>query len=307
MLNSTTRGDPESPGRRICKSTYQLAKELQKMEHKVCQRSVCNTLYKMGYSLQANRKTQEGKSHPDRNEQFEYINEKVNCFQRKNQPIISVDTSIKENIGNFKAKGQEYHLKGQAIKVNIHDFPDKNKGKAVPYGIYDLTRNNGWVNVGISGDTAEFAVESIRSWWYQMGKRVYQNATELYITADCGGSNGYRLKLWKTELQELASELNLVIHVSHFPPGTSKWNKIEHRMFSFISKNWRGKPLVDMATVVNLISHTTTQTGLLVKARIDEKVYKTGKKVSNKELLNVNLKSNSFRGEWNYKISPKQL
>lgn len=305
LVEPVSRGDPESPLRWTCKSTYKLSEELQNQGHQICQRSVCSRLQELGYSLQAPRKTQEGtQEHPDRNAQFEYINEKVKAFQHQNQPVISVDTKKKEKLGNFKNPGKEYHQKGHPPEVNVYDFLDKRKGKAVPYGVYDMTHDKGWVNVGISHDTAEFAVESIRSWWQQMGKALYPEAMELLITADCGGSNGYRLRLWKVELQKLATELTLTIHVSHFPPGTSKWNKIEHRLFSFISKNWRGRTLIDRATVVNLISHTKTKTGLEVKARLDERGYQKGIKVSDKELAAVNLQRDEFHGEWNYKIRP---
>jgi hypothetical protein len=259
----------------------------------------------MGFSLQSNRKVNEGGKHPDRDEQFKFINNKVKEFQLQQQPVISVDTKKKENIGSFKNAGQEYHKKASAPQVNVYDFIDKEKGKAAPYGVYDLKQNKGWVSVGISSDTAQFAVNSIRSWWYEMGKESYPEATSIYINADGGGSNGSRVKLWKIELQKLANEIGKTIEVSHFPPGTSKWNKIEHKMFCFITKNWRGKPLIDMATIINLISNTTTKTGLKIKAKLDDNIYKTGIVVSDEELAQVNVEKNSFHGEWNYKITPQ--
>lgn len=306
LLEPVTRGDPETPLRWTCKSTHNLANELKKKGYCISQPTVCTLLTELGYSLQANRKINEGGTHPDRNRQFRYINRKTKVFQQQNQPVISVDTKKKENIGNFKNSGQEYHKKGQAPAVNVYDFIDKKKGKVAPYGVYDLSQNNGWVSVGVSSDTARFAVNSIRRWWNEMGKLTYPGARKLYITADCGGSNGNRNRLWKVELQTLANDLNLVIHVSHFPPGTSKWNKIEHRMFSFISKNWRGRPLVDRATVVNLIAHTRTDTGLVIQAGLDETIYEKGIKVSDKKLARVNLRRFKFHGEWNYKISPQR-
>jgi hypothetical protein len=306
LLEPVTRGDPETPLRWTCKSTHNLAKELRQKGYCISQPTVCTLLTALGYSLQANRKINEGGRHPDRNRQFRYINRKTKVFQQQNQPVISVDTKKKEKIGNFKNPGQEYHKKGQAPAVNVYDFIDKKKGKVAPYGVYDLSQNNGWVSVGVSSDTARFAVNSIRKWWNKMGRLTYPGARKLYITADCGGSNGNRNRLWKVELQKLANDLKLVIHVSHFPPGTSKWNKIEHRMFSFISKNWRGRPLVDRATVVNLIAHTRTDTGLVIQAGLDETIYEKGIKVSDKELAQVNLRRFKFHGEWNYKISPQR-
>jgi transposase len=306
LLEPVTRGDPETPLRWTCKSTHNLAKELKKKGYCISQPTVCTLLTELGYSLQANRKINEGGTHPDRNRQFRYINRKTKVFQRQHQPVISVDTKKKEKIGNFKNPGQEYHKKGQAPAVNVYDFIDKKKGKVAPYGVYDLSQNSGWVSVGVSSDTARFAVNSIRRWWNEMGRVTYPGARKLYITADCGGSNGNRNRLWKVELQTLANDLKLVIHVSHFPPGTSQWNKIEHRMFSFISKNWRGRPLVDRATVVNLIAHTKTETGLVIQAELDETIYEKGIKVPDKELAQVNLKRFKFHGEWNYKISPQR-
>lgn len=260
----------------------------------------------MNYSLQANKKTHEGtKEQPDRDAQFTYIKKKTNTFQRQHQPIISVDTKKKENVGNYKNSGREYRKKGKPREVNVYDFKGE-LGKAAPYGIYDMTYNTGWVSVGISHDTAEFAVNSLRRWWYDMGTGFYPNARKLFLTADCGGSNGYRVRLWKTELQKLANEIGQVIHVSHYPPGTSKWNKIEHRMFSFISQNWRGQPLTDYVTIVSLICHTTTDDGLSIKAMLDENTYEKGKKVSDEELSHVNIYRYKFHGDWNYKISPQK-
>ena len=280
MIDPFTRGDPESPLRWTCKSTYNLAEALQSKGYKISQKTVYTLLQEMGYSMQANRKKMEGKQHPDRDAQFQFINKKVKYFQSKGYPVISVDAKKKENIGKYKNTGKEWEKKGQPIEVNTYDFPDKEKGKACPYGIFDMTRNEGWVNVGISRDTAEFAVESIRRWWFGMGRARYPDATCLLITADGGGSNGYRVRLWKREIQKLANELKLSIEICHFPPGTSKWNKIEHQMFSFVSKNWRGRPLDSIGTIVNLISSTTTKTGLNIEAAVDKNKYEKGIKVS---------------------------
>ena len=305
LVEPVTRGDPESPLRWTSKSTQKLADELNKDGiHRASDRLVSRILKNQGYSLQVNKKTKEGGDHPDRDAQFNFINEKVKDFQGRNQPAISVDTKKKENIGNFLNNGREYHKKGQAPEVNVYDFVDKEKGKVAPYGVYDLAANKGWVSVGISADTAKFAVNSVRGWWKNMGKKVYPNAKEIYINADGGGSNGSRVRLWKIELQKLANELNLIIHISHFPPGTSKWNKIEHRMFSFISKNWRGKPLIDRATVVNLIGSTTTKTGLKIQAELDENIYEKGIKISDKDFEKIILQKDIFHGEWNYSILP---
>ena len=305
LIDPSTRGDPESPLRWTSKSTYHLAQALTAQGHPVSQRTVYRLLDALGYSLQANRKTLEGADHPHRDQQFHFIYKRVKAFQRQNQPVISVDTKKKENIGNFANTGKEWEPQGQPTQVSTYDFPDPQQGKACPYGIYDLTRNEGWVNVGISRDTAQFAVESIRRWWYRMGQARYPQATELLITADGGGSNSYRTRLWKIELQRLANELHLIIHVCHFPPGTSKWNKIEHRMFSFISKNWRGKPLDSLATVVNLISNTTTETGLHIETSIDDATYETGIEVTDEELEALKIKRETFHGEWNYTIAPE--
>jgi transposase len=305
LIEDTTRGDPESPLLWTCKSTYLLRDELMRQGFNVSQRSICTYLEKMGYSLQANKKTEEGGDHPDRDEQFKFIYSKTKEFLDSCNPVISVDTKKKENIGNYKNNGKEYYKKGNAPDVKVYDFIDKEKGKVSPYGIYDISKNNGWVSVGISADTGEFAVNSIRSWWKEMGRKTYKDSEKIFINCDGGGSNGSRNRLWKVELQKLSNNLGMSIHVSHFPPGTSKWNKIEHRMFSFITKNWRGRPLLDRATVVNLISSTTTRTGLTISARLDENEYEKGIKISDAELNELNLLKNEFHGEWNYQINPK--
>lgn len=307
IVESHTLGDPESTLLWSSKSTRKIADELNKTSKRVSHAYVAEQLKKMGYTLQSNRKVKEGSSHPDRDEQFKFIANKVTDFQARNQPVISVDTKKKELIGSFKNAGTEYHKKGRPTEVNVYDFIDKEKGKASPYGVYDLSKNNGWVSVGISHDTAEFAVNSIRSWWFEMGQEAYPEATELLINADGGGSNGSRPRLWKFELQKLANELNKTIHVSHFPPGTSKWNKIEHKMFCFISKNWRGKPLIDTATIVQLIGNTTTKKGLTIKAKLDENNYQKAIKVTNKDFQEIAMEVDSFHGEWNYKIKSKLL
>jgi len=297
LIESETLGSPESPLKWTSKSTQNIADELNQTRYRISSRSIIRVLHKMDYSLQSNRKTDEGgKNNPDRDKQFKFINKKAKKFQKNNQPVISVDTKKKENIGNFKNNGLEYHKKGEPEKVNVYDFIDKEKGKVSPYGIYDPDKNKGWVNVGISADTAAFAVNSIRSWWYDTGKKSYKNAREILITADCGGSNGYRVRLWKIKLQKLATELNIIINVSHFPPGTSKWNKIEHKLFCFISKNWRGKPLIDRATVINLIGSTKTKTGLTVKAKLDKNHYEKGIKISDEELAAVKIERHFSRG-----------
>ncbi len=305
MIAPLTRGDPESSLRWTCKSTYNLSEALKAKGHKISQKSVYALLQKMGYSMQSNRKKMEGKQHPDRDEQFHFISAKVNELQQRGQPVISVDAKKKENIGLYKNEGKEWSMQGQPTIVNTYDFPDKEKGKACPYGIYDMTRNEGWVNIGISRDTAEFAVESIRRWWSGMGFHRYPKATELLITADGGGSNGYRIRLWKREIQRLSNELGISIHVCHFPPGTSKWNKIEHQMFSFISRNWRGRPLENLGTIINLIANTTTQKGLQIEAELDQNEYEKGIKISDDEMALLNIDRNSFHGEWNYKIMPQ--
>ena len=305
LVEPDIRGDPESPLRWTSKSTYKLSEELKNKGYSVCQRTVCSLLADLDYSLQSNKKMKEGANHPDRDAQFQYIYERVKYFQSRNNPVISVDTKKKENIGEFKNAGREYHKKGAPIEVNVHDFVDKNLGKVSPYGVYDLSKNKGWVNVGISADTAEFAVHSIRCWCYIMGKEAYPRARELLITADCGGSNGHRVRLWKVELQKLATELETEISVCHFPPGTSKWNKIEHKMFSYISKNWRGKPLITRETVVKLIASTRTTNGLEIRAMLDDNVYEKAIKVTDEQMAAVNLVQADFHGEWNYTINPR--
>jgi len=304
LIEPTSRGDPESPLRWTSKSVRKLAQELNRMGHRVSHRLVADLLHELDYSLQANRKTKEGDSHPDRDVQFEHINAQVKAFQAASQPVISVDTKKKELVGDFKNGGREWRPKGESEQVRVHDFLIPELGKAAPYGIYDMTHNLGWVNVGIDHDTATFAVESIRRWWYSMGQPLYPAAHQLFITADSGGSNGYRLRLWKVELQKLADEIGLSITVCHLPPGTSKWNKIEHRLFSYISQNWRGKPLVSYEVIVNLIAATTTTTGLRVHSQLDTQSYPKGVKVSDAELAQVNIERDDFHGEWNYTISP---
>ena len=306
LIEPVTRGDPESSLRWTCKSTRRLAEELTRQDHPVGPSTVATLLRQAGYSLQANRKTREGASHPDRNAQFEYINLCVQRFQKRGQPAISVDTKKKELVGDFKNGGREWRPQGTPEDVRVHDFLDKTLGKAIPYGVYDIFNNQGWVNVGIDHDTARFAANSIRRWWTQMGHRRFPRATGLLITADGGGSNSHRSRLWKVSLQALADKLELKLHVCHFPPGTSKWNKIEHRLFSFITKNWRGKPLASHQAIVNLIAGTTTRTGLTVKAAIDRNQYETKIKVSDEELARVKLKRHEFHGDWNYTISPKR-
>lgn len=305
IIDPTTRGHPETALRWTCKSVRKLAEELTVMGHKTSHRMVADLLHKMDYSLQSNRKTLEGSSHPDRNAQFEYIHDEVQQFQSSGLPVISVDTKKKELVGNFKNSGKELRPKGDPEKVNVHDFEIKELGKVAPYGVYDQTRNTGWVNVGTDHDTAAFAVESIRQWWHTMGKAEYQSAKELLITADGGGSNGSRVRLWKTELQKFVNEIGLTITVSHFPPGTSKWNKIEHRLFSYISRNWRGKPLVSHEVIVNLIASTTTTKGLTVKCQLDTKKYPKGIKIEDSEMDALNIDRHDFHGEWNYTIAPE--
>jgi hypothetical protein len=302
LIDPSTRGDPESPLRWTCKSIRILESELNQMGHEISYPSVAAILHELEYSLQANRKTSEGKDHPDRNEQFEYINQQVKSFLKSGLPVISVDTKKKELIGNYKNNGKEWEPKGQHRKVMGHDFPDPELPKAVPYGVYDIGENVGWVNVGIDADTAEFAVESIRQWWKRMGKKRYPKVKSILICADSGGSNGYRSHLWKRELHKLAKSENLKISVCHFPPGTSKWNKIEHRLFSYITMNWRGHPLVSYETVINLIAATKTKTGLKVKVRLDKKKYKRGIKVTKEELKAIGIEKHPFHGEWNYTI-----
>jgi len=305
LLEASTRGEPQSPLLWTSKSTRHLAAALAQQGHQVSHHTVARLLEDLHYSLQANRKTQEGSSHPDRNAQFAHINKQVQALQKRGQPVVSVDAKKKELIGDFKNAGQEWHPQGQPVKVRSKDFVDQHLGKGIPYGVYDITANNGWVSVGMDHDTAQFAAESLRRWWQQMGSRVYPKAKELLVMADAGGSNGYRIRLWKVALQELADAIGLRISVCHFPPGTSKWNKIEHRMFCHITENWRGKPLVSRAVIVNLIGNTKTRTGLTINAELDENAYPTGIKVSDAELAAVRIKRAKFHGDWNYTISPR--
>ncbi len=305
LLEPCTRGDPGSPLRWTSKSLRNLARELTAMGHPIGKSTVRRMLRKMGYSLQANRKTLEGSSHEDRDEQFRHISSTAQEFMNDGQPVISVDANKKENIGQFKNGGREYHPKGKPEDVNVYDFVDKQLGKGIPYGVYDTANNEAWVSVGIDHDTASFAVESIRRWWYSMGRDSYPDATKLLITADSGGSNGSRLRLWKLELQNLADELGMGLSVCHLPPGTSKWNKIEHRLFSFITQNWRGEPLVSHEVIVNLIANTTTKSGLKVRCQLDRNLYPNGMKVSNEEFKAITISRNEFHGEWNYTIKPR--
>jgi len=306
LVEPLTRGDPESPLRWTCKSTRRLSRELSELGYSASSRLVGALLHEMGYSLQGNRKTVEGKQHPDRNAQFEYINTRVQEEMRAAQPVISVDTKKRELVGNYANRGRQWHQKGAAPRVKEHDFPDPLVPRAHPYGIYELTRNRGFVNVGTDHDTATFAVASIRAWWRAEGRRAYPGASRLLITADAGGSNGPRLRLWKWELQRFADELRFPISVSHFPPGTSKWNKVEHRLFSFITSNWQGEPLVDYETVVNLISKTTTTAGLEVSCRLDRRRYPLGRKVTEEEWVKINLIRDEFHGDWNYRLRPRR-
>jgi len=305
LVEPHTRGDPESPLRWTCKSTHKLAEELQARGHKITAPVIGRMLHEMDYSLQANQKTREGLSHPDRNAQFLHINTLVRRFQRNGYPVVSVDAKKKELVGDFKNAGREWRKSGDPETVRTKDFPDKSLGKALPYGIYDVFRNEGWVSVGIDHDTAEFAVESLRQWWYRMGIRAYPNASKLLVTADGGGSNGSRTRLWKLSLQQFADRTGLEVSVCHFPPGTSKWNKIEHRMFCHITENWRATPLISRQVVVNLIANTTTRAGLKIRAALDEGKYETGIEVSKTEMAALNLKLDTFHGDWNYTISPR--
>lgn len=305
LVDPVTRGDPESPLRWTSKSTRKLAEELRLQGYKVSPQKVGQLLHASGYSLQSTNKTLEGSSHPDRNEQFEYINALVDGFQARGAPVISVDTKKKELVGDFKNAGQEWQPAGERIPVRVHDFIDPALGKAIPYGIYDLARNNAWVSVGVDHDTPEFAVRSIAEWWKRMGRQAYPDARELLITADGGGSNGSRCRLWKTELQTFADRTGLAISVCHFPPGTSKWNKIEHRLFCHITENWRGRPLVDLETVVQLIGSVRTTTGLKVKAGLDTRDYATGIKIPDEEMDRLNISHASFHGDWNYTLHPR--
>ena len=306
LIDPVTRGDPESPLRWTCKSTRRLAAELGRQGHSASARTVAALLQEMGYSLQANRKTREGGRHPDRNAQFEYINGQTRRLQKRGQPVVSVDTKKKELLGDFKNAGREWQPAGEPEEVRAHDFQDKELGKAIPYGVYDVANNQGWVSVGVHHDTAQFAARTIRRWWEGMGSRRFPRARELLITADGGGSNSCRSRLWKVALQELADDIRLRLRVSHFPPGTSKWNKIEHRLFSFITQNWRGKPLVSRQAIVELIASTTTATGLIVHADLDTTPYETGIKVSDEEMAKLRLTPCEFHGEWNYSIAPRR-
>jgi Rhodopirellula transposase DDE domain len=306
LIAPHTRGAPESPLRWTSKSTYHLAEALKQSGHHVSQRTVYAMLVDMDYSLQANRKTEEGADHPDRAAQFEHIAAAALRFQRANEPVVSVDAKKKELVGNYGGCGKEWQRACQPVRVRTHDFPDPEESKAIPYGVYDLTRNEGWVSVGISHNTAQFAVASIRGWWHKLGQKRYPRARKLLLTADAGGANGYRPRLWKWCLQELADETRLPIQVCHFPPGTSKWNKIEHRLFSFISRNWRGKPLDSLATIVSLIAKTTNKTGLSVEASLDYNSYNIGIKISDAQMALLRIEPQSFHGEWNYIIRPRQ-
>jgi transposase len=307
LVDPVTRGDPKSPLCWTCKSLKQLSRELCACGHTISHVTVGTLLKELGYSLQGNRKTLEGTNHPDRNKQFEFINDKIKTALFTGQPVISVDTKKKELVGQYKNGGKEWYPQGQPEFVNVYDFMDDELGKANPYGVYDLGSNSAWVSVGTDHDTASFAVATIRCWWFAMGKALYPNAKELMITADGGGSNGSRVRLWKFELQRLADELSIPIRVSHFPPGTSKWNKIEHRLFSYISLNWRGKPLVSHEVIINLIAATTTCKGLKVRAQLDVNSYPKGIKVSDDEFASIRLTRDNFHGEWNYTIAPNNI
>jgi hypothetical protein len=307
LVDPETRGDPRSPLRWTCKSTRKLAEGLKQQGHSVSYRTVAALLGQLGYSLQSNRKTREGASHPDRNAQFEYINEQVRRFQRRGQPVVSVDTKKKELVGDFRNGGREYQPEGQPEEVRVHDFQDKELGKAIPYGVYDLTANRGWVSVGIDHDTARFATETLRRWWAKMGSVSYPRAKELLVTADSGGSNGTRVRLWKLAVQEVADATGLRIKVCHLPPGTSKWNKIEHRMFCHITENWRGRPLRSLDVIVNLIGGTRTDQGLRIEAELDTGIYPKGVEVSDEEMEKVRIKRDEFHGDWNYTISPRRI
>ena len=306
IVESTSRGDPENPLRYTTKSVRKLQSEIEKKGYKISYPSIADILHKNKFSLQANNKSIEGKQHPNRNEQFEFINQDVKTQIAKKEPVISVDAKKKELVGNFKNNGKEWKSKGNPTLVKAHDFQDKILGKIAPYGVYDIDKNKGWVNLGIDHDTAEFAVESIRKWWMKIGKSKYPKAKTLTITADSGGSNGYRTRLWKFELQKLSNRTGLIIRVRHFPPGTSKWNKIEHRLFSFISKNWRGKPLLTHAIIINLISATKTEKGLEVECVLDKNKYSTSIRISDEEYAKINIFPEEFHGDWNYTIKPNK-
>jgi hypothetical protein len=305
LVDPVTRGDPESPLRWTCKSVRKLAEELRQEGHAVSYQTVSELLHEMDYSLQANQKTLEGGQHADRDKQFAYINRKAQRYLKRGEPVISVDTKKKELVGDFKNAGREWQPKGEPERVRVHDFKIPELGKVAPYGVYDLGRNVGWVSVGVDHDTAAFAVETIRRWWRWMGRPSYGKAKRLLITADSGGSNGARVRLWKWELQKLADETGLEVSVCHFPPGTSKWNKIEHRLFSFISQNWRGKPLVSHEVIINLIAATTTKTGLVVKSKLDSNIYPSGVKISDPQMAELRLRRDQFHGDWNYRVLPR--
>jgi hypothetical protein len=305
LVDPSTRGDPQSPLLWTCKGTRKLAEALVGQGHRVSHQTVARLLQALGYNLQVNRKTREGASHPDRDAQFQYIAKLVRSFQRRGQPVVSVDTKKKELVGDFKNPGREWQPKGKPEEVRCKDFIDQTLGKVAPYGVYDQTLNEGWVSVGIDHDTARFAAETLRRWWLKMGKAVYPRSTDLLVTADGGGSNGSRSRLWKLALQGVADEIGLRIAVCHFPPGTSKWNKIEHRMFCHITENWRGRPLISRSVVVSLIGNTRTKAGLRINSELDTNSYPTGVKVTDEELATVRIKKAKFHGEWNYTISPR--
>jgi len=305
LVEPTERGDPQSPLRWTCKSLSNLQRELVSQGHEVGRMKISKVLRSLGYSLQGNRKTREGTDHPDRNAQFEHIARRVRACQRGGRPAVSVDTKKKETLGKKANVGKEYRPKDEPLEVDTHDFPDKKLGKAIPYGVYDIDSNEAWVSVGISRDTGEFAVEAIRRWWRRLGKKRYAKPKRLLITADCGGSNGYRNRLWKYELQRLADQTGMIIEVFHYPPGTSKWNKIEHRLFCHITRNWRGVPLESHQVVVSLVSSTCTSEGLEVHCRLDRNDYPKGRKITDAEMAEINIKRNAFHGDWNYEIKPR--
>lgn len=307
LVEPGSRGDPESPLLWTCKSLRQLAVELNAQGHPASPQKISEMLYGMGYSLQGTQKTLEGTTHPDRDAQFRYIASKASEMQSGGEPVISVDTKKKELVGDFSNAGREWQPQGEPVPVRVHDFIDPDLGKAIPYGVYDLSANDGWVSVGVDHDTAAFAVETIRRWWFTMGHQRYQNATKLLVTADSGGSNSARSRAWKAGLQRLADEIGLTISVSHYPPGTSKWNKIEHRMFSRITQNWRGRPLVSHEAIVNLIANTTSTTGLKIRAALDEGEYPLGIKISKDQMKALRLSRDEFHGDWNYTLSPRGL
>jgi Rhodopirellula transposase DDE domain len=307
LVEPLTRGDPESPLRWTCKSVRKLALQLREQGHQVSYQLVCELLHDLGYSLQANRKTREGGDHPDRDTQFEHVNAAAEAFLAKGEPVVSVDAKKKELVGDFKNAGREWHEQGKAEQVRVYDFPISGLGRATPYGVYDVGANTGWVNVGIDHDTAAFAVESIRRWWNEVGQEQYGGAKRLLISADGGGSNGSRVRLWKWELQKLADETGLCISVCHLPPGTSKWNKIEHRLFAWISQNWRGKPLESYAIILKLIGATRTEAGLTVQCQLDTNSYPAGRKVSDEQMATLCMQPDTFHGEWNYTILPRPV